>query len=525
MQSPAIQVLLLSVLGSFIFSASLFFSFTAEDAYILYRYVENFHRLGSLIYNEGERINSLTSPLHALLMTALYGLTRECVLTSKFSGLGFLLLAAVCVGYRYRRDTLLGSLALSLILLPTSVVLWTFGGMETPLLLCLVALATLLVTNPNLADRDRAIWVCLLGGLGFLTRYDSALYFAPLALFALSREIGWRHRLFAVAAGATLPVAWLIAAFLYYGDIFPTSFYVKYVNHPHWSAWETLRNFVYIGSWLVLTGLLPALMLWYALTKQQPLRQRIRNSVRSYWPIYAGLFLELAYGLTAATTHMMFSFRFFAPFIPAATLLITESMRAELVTFPAPTTPGHRLTLILGFVTASCLFHMTHAWVTYSRSVNGLSPVGEYKLIGTRDFMQVFMKTLSDQADTIRRDWATRPTAGNRAPRLVTFAGGLAPYALPDAYVYEALASYRHNAPKARPLWPSADYRIVAVRLLDVEDRQQLDAPGQTLIFERTVTFDGRPISFRVYFNTAPEAHWLGDRIDRCCTDGTPEGH
>ena len=44
-----------------------YFNFTAEDAYITYRYAENFVNIGSLVYNVGEPINAMTSPLHAIL--------------------------------------------------------------------------------------------------------------------------------------------------------------------------------------------------------------------------------------------------------------------------------------------------------------------------------------------------------------------------------------------------------------------------------------------------------------------------
>ena len=41
-------------------STIFYFNFTAEDAYITYRYAENLVNIGALVYNEGEPINAMT---------------------------------------------------------------------------------------------------------------------------------------------------------------------------------------------------------------------------------------------------------------------------------------------------------------------------------------------------------------------------------------------------------------------------------------------------------------------------------
>src|SRR5215207_11477917 len=80
-------------------SAVFYFNFTAEDAYITYRYAENWVNTGSLVYNEGEPINAMTSPLHALLSAALFFVTSNTVLSNKIISLVLLLLSALLVWY------------------------------------------------------------------------------------------------------------------------------------------------------------------------------------------------------------------------------------------------------------------------------------------------------------------------------------------------------------------------------------------------------------------------------------------
>ena len=115
-------------------SAVFYFSFTAEDAYITYRYAENWVNTGSMVFNEGEPINAMTSPLHAVLSAALFFATGNTVLSNKLISLVLFFFSALLVWYRYREQLHLQVLVL-ILLMPPCILLWTFGGLETPILL------------------------------------------------------------------------------------------------------------------------------------------------------------------------------------------------------------------------------------------------------------------------------------------------------------------------------------------------------------------------------------------------------
>jgi arabinofuranosyltransferase len=502
----AVPVLAGAIAASFVISSVLLSGFTAEDAYILFRYVENIHDLGAWVYNDGERINSLTSPLHAVVMTALFTVTRECVVTGKVLGLVMTVLSAVLAWRRYRTDPLLAALGLALMVLPSNVVLWTFGGLETPLLGFLAAGAVLLMTAQP--AKAHVYGVCFIGGLGFLARYDAALFFAPLALHALWKEPTWRHRLGAAALGAAAPLLWLAVARLYFGDIFPTSFYIK---PPVLAAPVFLRNAAYIGIWLVLCGVVPAGLAW--LTSGPRLRATLASLSTAHWAVIAGLLAELGYATTMATAHMMFSFRSFTPYLPAAALILVEAVR---LAWPAQSGRPRTRWIVL-FVLGASTLHPAHAWITHSRSVNGLSPVGEYPATSVRDFDD-FMRGLDEQAAAIASDWPSRPESRARALKLATYVGGLVPYRLHDAYIFELLASYRHRAPRYWNWSEYADYTMVLTPFFGTLEEQLTGGPARyEKIFERPVMLNGLSYRFAVYFNPAPAPHPLGDRIDRCC--------
>ncbi|HSJ90253.1 MAG TPA: hypothetical protein VK909_23785, partial [Anaerolineales bacterium] len=169
----SLHVLILIILG---ISAVFYFKFTAEDAYITYRYAENWVNTGSLVYNEGEPINAMTSPLHAILSAALFLVTGNTVLSNKILSLILVLISVVLVWYRYREHIHWQLLAI-ILLFPPCVLLWTFGGLETPILLFLATITVILALRPPPLSLKLLCVIFLLAGLAFLTRYDSILFF------------------------------------------------------------------------------------------------------------------------------------------------------------------------------------------------------------------------------------------------------------------------------------------------------------------------------------------------------------
>jgi hypothetical protein len=225
--------------------------------------------------------------------------------------------------------------------------------------------------------------------------------------------------------------------------------------------------------------------------------------------VAAGLVLEAVYGLTMATSHMMFSFRHFVPYLPAVAILAGE--------WALPGGPRRwREPVLAAFVMLAAIVHAAQAWTIEVRSVNGWSPVGEFRQVGARVFREGFMGVLQAQADAIAADWPQRIASQHRAPRVSTYVGGLVPYRLSDAYIYDALASYRHGEERYRNFSRQADYVMSLYPRFGPMEGQLPGGPGRyELIFEHALIFDGEFQHFRVYYNPAPGPHTLGDRIDR----------
>ncbi len=504
------HLLILIIIG---ISAVFYFKFTAEDAYITYRYSENWVNTGSLVYNEGEPINAMTSPLHAVLSAALFFVTGNTVLSNKVLALILLIVSALLVWYQYREHLHLQALAL-LLLIPPCVLLWTFGGLETPILLFLATITVILAIRPPPFGLNLLCAIFLLAGLAFLTRYDSILFFLPVSLYAASKTRSIKHVVTASSGAAILPLAWLFVSIYYYGDLLPTSFYVK---TPNGNLWGLIFNGRYIASYLLYVGIIPVVALVFVLLvpKHRTIDVVYRHCKGNWW-LYIGLLLEILYGLTMATHHMMFSFRFFVPYIPVTVILVADLLRRASEASEVDLLTGRPGYLFTGFLLCLTLFQLYQNVYTYNHSVNGISSIGEYRALGIRDYVQ-FMQTLKQEALDIENHWEKINGDSDRRPRIITFAAGMLPYTYRDSYIYEKLVSYRHCHERFQQ-GLHADYiHILAPRQGHID--QQLPSPEDSydLVSSYEMFFDGSLQKFLVYYNPKPEAHNLSVGInDRC---------
>jgi hypothetical protein len=486
-------------------SAVFYFRFTAEDAYITYRYAENWVNTGALDYNEGEPINAMTSPLHAMLSAALFFVTRNTVLSNKIISVILVLVSALLVWYRYREHVHWQVLAL-ILLIPPCVLLWTFGGLETPILLFLATSTVILSLRPRPIELHLLGIIFLLAGLAFLTRYDSILFFLPLTLYVASKAQSIKQVAIALAGAAILPLAWLFVSVFYYGDLLPTSFYVK---TPSGNLWTLIFNGRYIASYLVFIGIIPvaALVLVLLVPKHKTIYVLYQH-IKSMWWLYVGLLLEILYGLTMATTHMMFSFRFFVPYIPSTVILVVDLIRRASETTEINLSTGKPAYLFTGFILFLMLFQLYQNVYTYKYSVNGISSIGEYRAVGIRDYVS-FMQILKQEAFDIENHWKMIHADSDRRPRIITFAAGMLPYTYRDSYIYEKLVSYRHCHKRSQQgLY--ADYiHIVTPRQGSIEQQLPRSEDNYYLVSSYGMIFDGSMQKFLVYYNPKPEAHNL----------------
>lgn len=145
-----------------------------DDAYISYRYAENFVNGHGLVYNIGERVEGYTNLLWTLLVALglIFGGSAELI----GHLLGFLSGIALLIGsYLYARAVLvekhswLAGFAPCLVLLSNPFAAWTASGLETPLF------ATFVIFAFYFQVRARMAWGTVICILATLTRPEGAL--------------------------------------------------------------------------------------------------------------------------------------------------------------------------------------------------------------------------------------------------------------------------------------------------------------------------------------------------------------
>ncbi len=197
-----------------------------EDALIVLRYARNLAEGHGFVFNPGERVLGVTTPLHTLASAGYVSLgPQHAPAIQNVSGLVFLVLEAWLAARLVQRTHPPPVGGLVAVLVATNLNFsYLYFGMETHLFAFLVLLAFTLHTS----RRETATGIVL--GLAFLTRYDAALLalLIGLALWAERRTPPWRL----AAAFFAVTTPWLVFAALYFGTILPSPLGAKHGYYP-----------------------------------------------------------------------------------------------------------------------------------------------------------------------------------------------------------------------------------------------------------------------------------------------------
>lgn len=538
----------------------LFFRFTAEDAFIVARYSANLMDYGVLHFNPGDSISALTSPLHALLLTLFYAITSQTVAGFKIFTL-CLLLASIAAVVFYIKEIYLRIFVLTTFSY-SGVILWTFGGLETPILLFFITLLTLLVYKQAWKHLNGLIAIAVLAGLCFLTRYDSVLFTGPMLLIIIFRLKKLSNRLLMMAIPSLISLSWLIFSFFYFGDILPTSFYEKTpsVSNDGYIfvltnlsksgisisiiillTFHLLRNYSDMGrnvvilstiqclflsiffialmplslmvDWILLSPYLylinVILLMMYLIFRDHQLWQQVWNDLKTgivsiIW-ILPSILLVLGYSFTSAYKHMMFNSRMFVPYLPA--MILAVALYFQTIGDSKAPDKFRQTLLILAYLLIALNF--THSIYSYVYSVNGIGNIGhEYQTESVIHYADVFMPILSENADDIQAHWEEQGNPDEK-PRLITFAAGILPYTLRDYYIYGTLISTRSNCQPEQLAGYAHYIHILSPKLGTVEEQLGTLLDDLILISSYEQMFAGELNTFSVYYNPSPQEHIL----------------
>jgi hypothetical protein len=317
----------------------LFYNWSYDDPYITYRYAANLIQGLGFVYNPGERMLSITSPLFAGILAAGGLLWPDLPRLANLLGAFFLALGALLLldmGKSWKTP-LVGWCALWLY--PSFPLLLSTLGSEMPLYLALCLGSFALYT------RRRYSWGAATAALAALTRPDGLL--VPLLLaadFVLKkyRPVPWRAVFIFLAL--TLPVFFL--TWIYFGSPLPTTLAAK----QHQGAMLISQRFAqglittfqaYARQWIYwLEAGLAVLGAYYMIRRARP------------WLLFVswGITYFIAYTILGVSRY----FWYYAPLVPGFIALtglgVTQLVAVASQRSPASWRPYVNILLALGII-------------------------------------------------------------------------------------------------------------------------------------------------------------------------------
>lgn len=218
--------------------------FQLDDALIYHRYVRNVLDGEGLVYNRGERLNALTSPLFTYLSIGCAALVGDVQIASTVVA-GSLLFLALCVWWRLlSRLVSPGGGFLGALLAILFPFLFRVYGMETPLFLLLIAACLYFF------ETRQDVWLGVACGLLVLTRGEGILLLLPLA----AEHLRQRRPLpppRAFVAPVLMLAGHMLFAKLYFGAFLPHTVAAKIHQGRSglWGPWPPFARVSYQIDW------------------------------------------------------------------------------------------------------------------------------------------------------------------------------------------------------------------------------------------------------------------------------------
>ena len=226
-------------------------NFTQDDAFISYRYAENFLQGKGLVFNSGERVEGYTNFLWIILLSIFAQLGLNMIIVSKILGIAsgcmtLFLLHQISSLFFPKKDWLFSLFPSLLLTASSAFAYWSISGLETAFFVMMVLVSVYLyLTYPRL-------WIVSCA-LSTLIRPEGGLIFGILLLHKLLfRKDRLSQSLSYVGGFVLLLLPFVIFKVLYYGDILPNPFYAKtgfsseYVKSGLEYFWIFLKHY---GLW------------------------------------------------------------------------------------------------------------------------------------------------------------------------------------------------------------------------------------------------------------------------------------
>lgn len=352
-KKPIASYLILLVVIIIFGAHCLYFNFTQDDAFISYRYVENFIQGNGLVFNSGERVEGYTNFLWIIILSIFAKLGLDLILVSKILGVAsgcvtLYLLYQISSLFFPKKEWWLALFPPILLTASSAFAYWSISGLETAFFVMMVLLSIYFYSN------FQRLW-SISGALSTLIRPEGALIFGILFLHEwLLRKDRLNDLLLSFGGFALLLLPFLIFKLFYYGDILPNPFYAKtgfsmeYVKSGLEYFWLFLQHY---GLWGLLY-LIP-ILLYKSLDFQGQLL---------VWLVYLYTLYVILIGGDVLKVH-----RFFLPILPLLYLLFAIFLKWLYVKFKN-NLHGGMIVIFLVLSISVIFFIIPRRWILNTRA-------------------------------------------------------------------------------------------------------------------------------------------------------------
>lgn len=266
-----VALIIIVLAGSFIF-----INVTQDDPFISFRYASNLAHGNGLVFNTGERVEGFSNPLWTLLMAfIIYFLPSDShpltiLWIAKLIGI-LLTLASLILLYisekaRYPEQIPFASIFIAL---NPCVLVWSVGGLETPLVYLLISI---IIYDHIL--KKHSIFSAIAAGLLAITRPEMPFFVLAYFLFRLKAlrntpVAAWKQAFLALAP----MIIYTAFRMIYYSDIFPNTAYAK-APFQDWgfAFWYLVKGFrQFFFWWFMLPIFLLGLVAPYRIETRLPI--------------------------------------------------------------------------------------------------------------------------------------------------------------------------------------------------------------------------------------------------------------
>jgi len=290
-----------------------------EDAFITFRYVQNFSNGNGMVFNQAERVEGISNISWALLLAFLSKLGFTLLVTSAIAGLGFGILTIWSVWffsvYYFRRSTYFQFISAILLATHTSFICSCTSGLET-------AFYTFLITTGTICSilesrKGNAFpYSAMIFAFASMTRPEAPFLFTAI-LFAVVYKDFINHKVSKTTITSLLTFSLTYSFFIafriyYYGDILPNTVYARASLHPLSERVLTLFSDYIVNSKSYLI-FFPALFLFFRIKPKETLCQCI-----------VVIFVSII--LLFFSTNGLHFVRYLCPILPLCFILVQEGL-------------------------------------------------------------------------------------------------------------------------------------------------------------------------------------------------------